>query len=47
MYIIYDLIQTIDAAVWMIKSVEELTYEDELSDNLKMLKIVEKMILYS
>ncbi|CAD8047782.1 unnamed protein product [Paramecium primaurelia] len=42
-----NLLDTIDAAVWMLKSVEEQTYEDELSDNLRMLKIVEKMILYS
>ncbi|CAK88332.1 unnamed protein product (macronuclear) [Paramecium tetraurelia] len=42
-----NLLDTIDAAVWMLKSVDEQTYEDELSDNLRMLKIVEKMILYS
>ncbi|CAD8144289.1 unnamed protein product [Paramecium octaurelia] len=42
-----NLLDTIDAAVWMMKSVEEQTYEDELSDNLKMLRIVDKMILYS
>ncbi|CAD8144174.1 unnamed protein product [Paramecium pentaurelia] len=42
-----NLLDTIDAAVWMLKSIEEQTYEDELSDNLKMLRIVDKMILYS
>ncbi|CAD8136975.1 unnamed protein product [Paramecium octaurelia] len=42
-----NLLDTIDAAVWMLKSVDEQTYEDELSDNLRMLKIVEKMIFYS
>ncbi|CAD8059170.1 unnamed protein product [Paramecium sonneborni] len=40
-------LDTIDAAVWMLKSTEEQTYEDELSDNIRMLRIVEKMILYS
>ncbi|CAD8056185.1 unnamed protein product [Paramecium sonneborni] len=42
-----NILDTIDAAIWMLKSVEDQTYEDELSDNLKMLRIVDKIILYS
>ncbi|CAD8085324.1 unnamed protein product [Paramecium primaurelia] len=38
------LLDTIDAAVWMLKSVDVQTYEDELSDNYKMLKIIDMII---
>ena len=44
---IINYFETIDAAIWMLKSVDEQTYEDEISDNLMMMKIVDKMILYS
>ncbi|CAD8181547.1 unnamed protein product [Paramecium octaurelia] len=38
------LLDTIDAAVWMLKSVDVQTYEDELSDNYKMQRIIDIMI---
>ncbi|CAD8097823.1 unnamed protein product [Paramecium sonneborni] len=41
------LLDTIDAAIWMIKSVDIQTYEDELSDNCIMQRIIDKMIQLS
>ncbi|CAD8077957.1 unnamed protein product [Paramecium primaurelia] len=38
------LLDTIDAAIWMLKSVDAQIYEDELSDNYKMHRIIDKMI---